>query len=139
MTTIQLSSACTLPSTTGSGVGSGVTAGAGVLALEKISPWTLLIIDAADMGEKAGEIRLLRISDISGAAFSTHGIPLGILLAPFEARIHIRIIAIQPLDTGLSLEISPQARSAARKVADAVCQNRWDSFQPFQRQNLSPR
>ena len=110
-----------------------------IAPLEKVGPETLLIIDAADMGERAGEIRLLRIADIGGAAFSTHGIPLGVLLAPFESRIQIRMIAIQPLDTGLGCKISRQVRSAARKVAAAVCENSWGSLQPFQRQNLSPR
>ena len=107
--------------------------------LERLSPKTLLIIDAADIGERAGEFRLLRISDIGGTAFSTHGIPLGILLAPLEPKILIRIIAIQPLETKLAGNISPQVRAAARKVASAVCENSWENIPPLQRQNLSPR
>lgn len=110
-----------------------------IATLGTLSPKTLLIIDAADMGERAGDIRLLRVADIGGAAFSTHGFPLGVLLAPFESRIQIRIIAIQPLDTRLGCKISRQIRSAARKVAEAVCEGSWESLPPFQRENLSPR
>lgn len=110
-----------------------------IAPLEKLSPGTLLIIDAADMGERAGEIRLLKISDIGGAAFSTHGLPLGMLLAPFEAKIRIRMIAIQPLDTRLGGKMSHQVRRAVQAAATAVCDNSWESFPSLQRQNLSPR
>lgn len=107
--------------------------------LRKAGPETLLIIDAADIGERAGEIRLLEMADIGGAAFSTHGIPLGVLLAPFEPKLRVRIIAIQPLETRLGEGISPQVRTAAQIAADAVCESRWENIPPFQRQNLSPR
>ncbi|MDO9508846.1 MAG: hydrogenase 3 maturation endopeptidase HyCI [Thermovirgaceae bacterium] len=107
--------------------------------LEKISPGTLLIIDAADMGIKPGEIRLLKTGEIGEAAFSTHGIPIGVLLAPFEPGLRVRILAIQPLGTRLGDEISQPVRIAAEKTAGAVCDRSWGNFPQLQRENLSPR
>lgn len=107
--------------------------------LEKILPETLLIIDAADIDAEPGEIRLLRINETCGAAFSTHGIPVDVLLAPFEPGLRIRILAIQPLSTRLGDEMSPPVRSAAERAAVAVCSRSWGRFPPLQRENLSPR
>lgn len=107
--------------------------------LERIRPETLLIIDAADMGKKAGDTRLLRIPEIGGSSFSTHGIPIGVLLAPFEKLFRIRIIAIQPLRSRLGEGISPPVRAAAKSAADAVCERRWGNIPALQRENLSPR
>jgi len=110
-----------------------------IYPLEKIRPDTLLIIDAADIGVEPGEIRLLKTDETGGAAFSTHGIPIGVLLAPFEPGLRVRILAIQPLGTRLGDEMSPPVRAAAERAAEAVCSRSWGRFPPIQRENLSPR
>jgi len=100
---------------------------------------TLLILDAADLGEKPGTMRLLRSSEAAGASFSAHGIPIGLLLEPFEPRLRIRIIAIQPLSNRLGDGISLPVLAAAERAADAVCGRSWGKIPPLQRENLSPR
>lgn len=102
-------------------------------------PENLLIIDAADCGCEPGEIRLLGLRDVEGAAFSSHGIPLSILLAPFEGVTRVRIIAIQPAFTGLREGLSPPVEAAAACVAKAVCDGTWIEFPPLHSENLSPR
>ena len=107
--------------------------------IERIRPETLLLVDAADMGISPGEVRLLSLSDIGGAAFSTHGIPADLLLRPHESSVRIRIIGIQPLETVPGAGISPRVRSAALMAADAVCGRYWGRIPALQRQNRSPR
>lgn len=107
--------------------------------LREAPPERLLIMDAADFGGEPGDIRLLETRDIAGAVLSSHGIPIGVLLAPFEEKIFIRIIAIQPLYTGLREGLSPPVEKAVRKAAAAVCSGTWDRFPPLHSENLSPR
>ncbi|HCR38699.1 MAG TPA: hypothetical protein DIV80_04410 [Synergistaceae bacterium] len=110
-----------------------------IAPLRQSPPERLLIIDAADFGGEPGDIRLLGIRDVAGAVLSSHGIPLGVLLAPFEEKTCIRIIAIQPMYTGLREGLSPPVEKAARKAAEAVCSGTWDRFPPLHSENLSPR
>jgi hydrogenase 3 maturation protease len=110
-----------------------------IAPLRQSPPERLLIIDAADFGGEPGDIRLLGIRDVAGAVLSSHGIPLGVLLASFEEKTCIRIIAIQPMYTGLREGLSPPVEKAARKAAEAVCSGTWDRFPPLHSENLSPR
>jgi hydrogenase 3 maturation protease len=110
-----------------------------IAPLREISPRLLLVIDAADFGEKPGEIRLLRVCDIGGSVFSSHGIPIGVLLEPFEKNTRIVIIAIQPQDTGLGEGLSQPVAKAVKSVAGAVCDGTWENFPFIHSENLSPR
>ncbi len=107
--------------------------------LRETPPESLIIIDAADCGGEPGETRLLRLQDVEGSALSSHGIPLSILLAPFEGVTRVRIIAIQPAFTGLREGLSPPVEAAAASVAKAVCDGTWVEFPPLHSENLSPR
>jgi len=108
--------------------------------LREAPPENLIIIDAADCGGEPGETRLLGLRDVEGAALSSHGIPLSVLLAPFEGgATRIRIIAIQPAFTGLREGLSPPVETAAARVAEAVCNGTWGEIPPLHSENLSPR
>ena len=107
--------------------------------LREAPPENLIIIDAADCGGEPGEARLLGLRDVEGAALSSHGIPLSVLLAPFEGATRIRIIAIQPAFTGLREGLSPPVETAAARVAEAVCNGTWGEIPPLHSENLSPR
>ena len=47
--------------------------------IKKFKPTHLLIIDAADIGRKAGSVTMLCAKDIAGAAFSTHRLPVRLI------------------------------------------------------------
>ncbi len=110
-----------------------------IAPLREISPGLLLVIDAADIGGRPGDIRLLKASDAAGAVFSSHGIPVGVLLAPFEKTTRIVIIAIQPQNIGLGEVLSRPVAEAVKTVADAVCDGTWEEFPYLHSENLSPR
>lgn len=110
-----------------------------IAPLRENPPETLLVIDAADFDGEPGEIRLLGLNDVEGSLLSSHGIPLSVLLAPFEEGIRISIIAIQPAFTGFWEGLSPAVETAAGRAAEAVCSGAWDEFPSLHSENLSPR
>ncbi len=84
--------------------------------LEKIavaSPETLIIIDAVDLGEAPGTMRIIKAVDIEEGGISTHSLSPRIFIEYIETRLKgtsTSILAIQPgncnLGEGLSREVS---------------------------------
>jgi hydrogenase 3 maturation protease len=65
--------------------------------VKRHKPKTLVLIDAADMGLPAGEIRIIPKEKLGSMHISTHGIPLSVLITYLEHEAdHIIIIGIQP-------------------------------------------
>jgi hydrogenase 3 maturation protease len=66
--------------------------------IKRFSPDLVLIIDAADMGLAPGEIRSIDPAAVSGVSFSTHMLPLKVMLDYLHKEIGCRtaIIGIQP-------------------------------------------
>ena len=66
----------------------------------------LLLVDAAFLGKEVGEIALIDRREIDSAGFSTHMLPLSVMLDYLEAEIgcQIVLIGIQPGDTEFATE-----------------------------------
>jgi len=65
--------------------------------VKRHKPKTLVLIDAADMGLAAGDIRIIPKEKLGSMHISTHGIPLSVLITYLEHEVdHIIIIGIQP-------------------------------------------
>jgi hydrogenase 3 maturation protease len=79
--------------------------------LKKENPTHILIIDAALMNEKIGEIKAINPEDIANVGFSTHALPLSIIIKYIRKSINtkITVIGIEPkiidFDKPLSNEI----------------------------------
>ncbi|MGC9372937.1 MAG: hydrogenase 3 maturation endopeptidase HyCI [Thermovirgaceae bacterium] len=99
----------------------------------------LIVIDAADMGLEAGQIRIAALDDVRDVNFSTHGLPLPMLLAPQADRAEISIIAIQPLDFTPGEHLAPVVEKAVSTVVKALVEGSWRDFPPLHQENLSPR
>ena len=91
--------------------------------IKEYKPTHIVIVDAAHIHKKAGSIKLLSSKDeFSGFSFSTHKMPLKVMLDyllgffKFEAII----IGIQPKETGFMQKPTPEVRSAVNKVACAL-------------------
>lgn len=91
----------------------------------------LLIIDAADMELAGGEIRLLSLELFESFGVSNHGIPLSLLLQPYQEKMNICIIGIQPLTLALGASLSPQVEYAALEVAAKVEQGHWKNLSRY--------
>ena len=88
--------------------------------LRKNPPLVLMVADAADMGLPGGSVRRMNLEDTGGITFSSHGIPLSVLLEPFKNSVEIRVIGIQPERRGFGEGLSPEVSRAVQSVAQAI-------------------
>jgi hydrogenase 3 maturation protease len=78
----------------------------------------LILVDAVDMGLKAGEIRRVLRHQIGEMHVSTHGIPLSVLMKYLETYIrHVVLIGIQPG------RLQGKMSKVIQKSADIVVEN----------------
>lgn len=90
-------------------------------------PDHLIIVDAADMGLRPGEVRRVPKERIGGEFLSTHSLPLTFLWQMLEdAAGEVVLIGIQPYTTALGTEMSEPVKSAVRRVVDLIAKGRWD-------------
>ncbi len=83
--------------------------------IKRFQPTHLIIIDAADLDEKAGKISLIDTENVGGTSFCTHSLPTEVmtnyLLRSFK--FQIIIVGIQP--KSLAVGASP-----SREIVEAV-------------------
>jgi hydrogenase 3 maturation protease len=82
----------------------------------------LVLVDAADLKSKPGALRLVAPQELSGVSFSTHQLPLSVLVDYFRQSltIEISIIAIQPRNTSFGAGVSPSVTKAVNHVVAAI-------------------
>jgi hydrogenase 3 maturation protease len=87
--------------------------------IRKIAPSHVLLIDAAELGERPGSARVIGLDAIGGVSFSTHMLPLPILGRYLAQHMgcHVVVVGIQPQDLNFGMTMSPVARKAATRVA----------------------
>ena len=105
---------------------------------QKKTPEMLLIVDALDMGLPAGSIRRVDPKDCAGIAFSSHGIPVPLLLDLLPKNISVRILGIQPADASPFSEVSPSVADAIDRVCTLIEAEETGHIPAYQ-ENLSPR
>lgn len=87
--------------------------------VKQINPKKLIIIDAADMGLKPGEIRIVPKEKIGVMTISTHGIPTSVLMNYLEKYIkEVILIGIQPQN--ISGEMTTKIKEKARFLVESI-------------------
>lgn len=73
-----------------------------------LRPSHVLIVDAAKMGMAPGSLRILQKNEIMGFDFSTHSLPLSILIDYLEksSRAVVIVVGIEPLNVGFGKKLS---------------------------------
>jgi hydrogenase 3 maturation protease len=86
--------------------------------IKKFAPDLVLIIDAADMGLEPGSVRAIQSDEVAGVSFSTHMLPLKVMLDYLKKEIGCRtaILGIQPG----SLEFGGEMSEAVKRTAEQL-------------------
>jgi len=93
--------------------------------LQKIidfGPSTIIVVDAADWGGPPGEIRQIRLEEISNPSLSSHTASLGLSLDYLRAHLKARIVivGIQSRTRAFLDPISPEAKQALEILEDRL-------------------
>ncbi|MFH1221111.1 MAG: hydrogenase maturation peptidase HycI [Candidatus Eisenbacteria bacterium] len=96
-------------------------------AIREFAPTHIIVIDSADAGKKAGTIFAIDPKEVGGISFSTHQLPLSLMIQYLQESItcSVSIIGIQPKSLGFGAPVSQEIRKAVAQVAadmDAVIQ-----------------
>ena len=90
--------------------------------LRAFAPDAVLMIDAADMGEKPGTIQMIREEFIDGMSASTHSLPLSMLARYLKLELHcvIACLGIQPDSNEVGERVSPEILAAINELVDEL-------------------
>ena len=89
----------------------------------------VIIVDAVDMGLKAGEIRIIPPDRIKSYHFSTHSLPISMVIDYIRKRYteNVVLIGIQP--KRLFGKLSAEVKRAGNRVIDAIVNNEIDKIE----------
>ncbi len=87
-------------------------------AIKRETPSHLIFLDAVEMNEAPGHIRLVAKEEIANYSISTHAMPLSFLIKYLESTTHAKImlLGIQPKTMDLIYEISPEVQESLNYV-----------------------
>jgi hydrogenase 3 maturation protease len=95
--------------------------------IKKIAPTHLVIVDAANLGQKPGAIQLLEPEQIGGVSFSTHQMPLSVMLDYLKTSFVFEtiVLTIQPAHLEMNRPMTPAVSRAARRLAAVLAAMLW--------------
>ncbi len=87
-------------------------------ALRRFAPDSILLIDAAEMGEPPGAVRWVETDEITGLSASTHSLPLSMLAdyLRLELGCEVLLLGIQPASIDYGEGIGADVDRAAEKI-----------------------
>jgi len=90
--------------------------------IARAEPRCILVLDAADLGEAPGALRLLAAGAVESIGVSTHGLPLGFFLQMAAERCGAPafLLAVQPACLDMYGEMTEPVRDAARQAVEAL-------------------
>ena len=88
----------------------------------KFRPTHIIIIDSADVSAEPGTIEVIPPEQVGGISFSTHMMPLKILIDYIcqSIKCKVMIIGIQPKTLEYNVPLSPSVRASVAQVASAI-------------------
>jgi hydrogenase 3 maturation protease len=101
--------------------------------IRKYSPDTLILVDAADMGLSPGSYRIIPPEKIEVMHFSTHNIPLSILISYVsESCGEVVLIGIQPDRMDIGTTLSSVVQKNGDHVVKLMIEGRLDEIKPLE-------
>jgi len=91
--------------------------------IKDFGPDVLFVVDAAHMGLLPGEIKIVPACDIGGVSFSTHMLPLTVMLKYLEAEsgCDVMFVGIQPACTDFGLCMCDDVKKGVERLAGDFC------------------
>jgi hydrogenase 3 maturation protease len=91
-------------------------------SIKKFKPTHIILVDSADMGKPAGAIDIIDPERISGVTFSTHQLPLNILIDYLKKSLdcQVLLIGIQPKGLKFNSKISAPAKKSSLMLAGLI-------------------
>ena len=91
--------------------------------IKNFAPDKLFVVDAAHMGLMPGEAKVVSASDIGGVSFSTHMLPLPVMLKYLEseARCEVLFIGIQPKCTDQGFCMCDEVKKGTEQLVEDFC------------------
>ncbi|NMC61734.1 MAG: hydrogenase 3 maturation endopeptidase HyCI, partial [SAR324 cluster bacterium] len=86
------------------------------------NPSLVIFLDAANLGLKAGAMRLIKREEIQGMSFCTHTLPLYLILDYLSLSLdcNFLVLGIQPKDISVMGEQSPEIITAVSKLVNLL-------------------
>ena len=90
--------------------------------VEQFQPTHILMIDAAELEAEPGEARLVPVEKITGAALSTHTIPLSLTAEILRGGTgaKVMLLGVKPERTEFGEGLSPRLQRTSEKVAGII-------------------
>lgn len=90
--------------------------------IKRFAPTHLFIIDAAEMGEKPGTVRLIPNDKVGGVSFSTHVLPIAVMINYLKQSINFEsiIIGIEPKDFEFGKEMTKDVKKSVDELTDII-------------------
>lgn len=80
----------------------------------------LIIIDALDMGRPSGTIQLFDLDQVTDAFFTTHNIPLRLILQSLQDHVTTVLLGIQPGSVEVGERLSRNAGKARKTIVNVI-------------------
>jgi len=90
----------------------------------KYKPTHIVIVDSVDMDQKPGSILLIEPQVVDGVSFSTHMLPVKMIVDYFleSLKCEVIIIGIQPKSLEFGGTVSDEVKKSAKQIADTIRQ-----------------
>ncbi len=90
--------------------------------IKKFAPTHLVIVDAAEMGEKPGTVKLIPSDKVGGVSFSTHVLPIAVMINYLKQSISFEevIIGIEPKVFEFGKEMSKDVANSVYELSETI-------------------
>ena len=88
--------------------------------IKNFAPSTLFIVDAAYIGLLPGEVKVIPACEVNGVSFSTHMLPLPVMLNYLESEIgcNVIFIGIQPKSTDPGFSMNDDVKKGTEQLTE---------------------
>lgn len=90
--------------------------------LRKFKPDLVLMVDAAELGEELGTIKMIELDEVRGFSASSHSLPLSVLAGFIQTEFvcDVALCCIQPQSLEFDQGLTPVVNNAVAKLVNEI-------------------